>query len=109
MARWNAKAVTQEFTANTTLTDMCYGAWFAANTGTGDVSVYGYPIKPGEGLDQWSKLPPEVKWTEPIPIQILTAGGKVRIQRLLFREVKENEISGGLKWCNRQSVQKQKM
>lgn len=91
---WNAKSVVQEFAQNITLTDTCYGAWMCANVGTGDVSVYGFTLKPGEGNDSWSKLPPEVKWTEPIPIQILTAGGKVRIQRMLFRQALPDEVNG---------------
>ena len=91
---YDAKAVTQEFTENITLTDNRFGAWFAANTGTADVSVYGYVLEPGQGMDMWANLPPYVRWTEPIPIKILGAGGKVRLQRILFKQVKSLEVSG---------------
>ena len=76
-----------DVTENTTLQPENYGGWLAVNTGTADVSVDGYTLSPGDGLD-FTSLAPNVLWNKQIQIIILAAGGKVRITRFIYTEVR---------------------
>lgn len=78
---------TQEYTESATVTADGFGDWMAVNTGTEAVSVDGYPLQPGEGLN-WKGLQPDVVWNSSIKISIPTPGGAVRITRLQYKEVK---------------------
>ena len=76
-----------DITENTTLQPENYGGWLAVNTGTANVSVDGYTLEPGDGLD-FTKLDPHVLWNKQIQIVILATGGKVRITRFIYSEAK---------------------
>ena len=76
-----------EISENTTLQPENYGGWMAVNTGIGNVSVDGFVLEPGDGLDFMS-LDPHVIWNKQIQVVILTTGGKARIRRMLYKEMK---------------------
>lgn len=71
-----------DVTENTTLQPENYGGWMAANIGTADAVVDGFPLSPGDGLD-FTKLDPHVIWNKQIQITV-NAGAKVRVRRLLY-------------------------
>ena len=79
---YTTKLRAETITTNTRLNDTKYGGWLAINIGTAEVSVYGVPLQPGEGLSSESiaHLNPGDLWQEPIDITVNT-GGAVRFIR----------------------------
>lgn len=49
--------------------------------------VNGYTLAPGEGLD-FTNLDPSVIWDSPIVINLTATGSRIRLTRLLYKEVK---------------------
>lgn len=72
----------QTIVNNTTLLPEGFGGWRAQNTGTANVDVDGFVLKPGESID-YSHLEPSVVWNSPIVI-VVTTGGVLRISRLKY-------------------------
>ena len=87
MERIKCTPKTIDVAENTTLQPENYGGWLAVNTGTANVSIDGYVLEPGDGLD-FTALDPRVLWNKQIQIVILAAGGKVRITRFIYSEAK---------------------
>ena len=85
---WKVTPKTQEYTESATVTADGFGDWMAANIGTEAVTVDGYQLQPGEGLN-WKGLRPDVIWNASIKISIPTPGGVVRLTRLQYKEIKE--------------------
>lgn len=85
--KYTVKTRVRSYTQNTTITEQDFGGWQAVNTGTDDVMVNKITLEPGQGLD-YTHLDPEVRWTEPIKIVIINAGGEVTLTQLLYKEVK---------------------
>lgn len=86
MAKYTVKTRTDVVTENKTLTPNQYGGWLAVNTGTGNVTVDGVELQPGEGLD-FTKLHPDVIWEE--NIKIVTGnvvGNRVTVIRMVYKE-----------------------
>ena len=77
---------TQDILTSTTIRPGKFGGWLAVNTGTGDAIVDGYTLAPGEGLD-YTHIHPDVIWDMPITINLQAAGSKVRLTRLMYKEV----------------------
>lgn len=76
---------TQNYAENTTIRPDNFGGWLAVNIGSANVSVDGYPLAPGEGLDM-THLAPDVRWDKPIQIVITATGGMVRMTRLIYKQ-----------------------
>lgn len=79
IVEYDVKQRAETIKKNCRLNDDKYSSWKAINIGTGDVSVDGVPLAPGEGTEHI--LQPFETWKEPIDIQILTTGGAVRLLR----------------------------
>ena len=81
IVEYDVKQRAETITENKRPNDDRYSSWKAINIGTGDVSVDGVPLAPGEGIQH--DLQPFETWKEPIDIRILTTGGAVRLLRKL--------------------------
>lgn len=80
---YTIKQRAETITTNTRINEDTFGGWKAINIGTGNVAVFGVTLQPGEGLDYMSAMNPGDTWSEPIDIEILQAGGAVRLLRLI--------------------------
>lgn len=87
MAKYKVIDKTFDYSENITIQPEDYGGWLAVNTGTANVSVNGFELEPGDGID-FTHIAPEVIWNKQIVILILASGGKVRLTRLKYTEVK---------------------
>lgn len=86
--RYRVSERTVNITVSTTLVqEDKYGGWMAVNVGTGVANVLGYDLQPGEGLNFFDAVPVGSIWDSPIQI-IVPVGGKVRITRLQYKELK---------------------
>lgn len=74
----------QTIRENTTIMPDGFGAWLAQNIGTGNVTIDGFVLQPGQLVD-FSHLQPNIIWNTPIPITC-TAGGVLRIMRFIYSE-----------------------
>lgn len=83
IVEYDVKQRAETITENKRLNDDRYSSWKAINIGTGNVSVDGVELAPGEGIDH--QLLPCETWKEPIDIQILTTGGAVRLLRKICK------------------------
>ena len=73
-----------DITSNTTLQQQdIYGGWFCTNEGTADVTVMGYTLHPGQGLNFLDAVQPGSWWDSAIQIRV-QPGGRVRITRLQY-------------------------
>lgn len=79
IVEYDVKQRSETITENKRLNDDKYSSWKAINVGTGNVSVDGVKLEPGEGIAH--DLQPCETWKEPIDIKILTAGGAVQLLR----------------------------
>lgn len=80
---YKATAQIKDYTTSESVDATKFGGWLAVNTGTAEVSVNGYPLQPGDGLD-FTHLHPEVVWGSPIQLQITNPGGRVRLTMLRY-------------------------
>ncbi len=83
IVEYDVKQRAETIDENMRLNDDKYSSWKAINIGTGNVSVDGVPLAPGEGVEH--VLQPCETWKEPIDIKILTTGGAVRLWRKLCK------------------------
>jgi hypothetical protein len=87
--RYNITERTIDIQASTTIVpEERYGGWFAANQGNTNVTVMGYTIVPGKGMDMRDAVPAGSVWGSPIQI-VIPAGGLVRLTRLQYNEIKK--------------------
>lgn len=81
------KRKTEVITQNTKIEASDFGGWQCANLGTTVCTVDGYPLDPNGvlfGLD-FTKLHPDVIWSEPIHITFTGAGtNKLVLTRLKY-------------------------
>ena len=85
--RYTVKSSSQELNQSTTIRPSHFGGWMAVNSGTVAVSVDGYVLQPGDGID-YTHLHPSVTWDSPINI-VIPVGGSVRFTRLMYNEVND--------------------
>lgn len=83
IVEYDVKQRAETIAENKRLNDDRYSSWKAINIGTGNVSVDGVVLAPGEGIEH--VLQPCETWKEPIDIQILTTGGAVRLLRKICK------------------------
>lgn len=85
--KYKVSSNSQDILTSVTIRPKNFGGWLAVNTGTADAVVDGYTLAPGEGLN-YTHLSPDVIWDMPIVINLTATGSRVRLTRLLYREVK---------------------
>lgn len=77
----------QDITTSQTIAPDTAGGWLIINTGADMVTVNGYELLPGQGLD-FTNLPPDVVWNSEISIKITsTTDCKVRLTRLYYTKI----------------------
>ena len=78
----------EDISENTRLNDIKYCSWFAINTGSTVVKIFGVTLNPGEGINSQAIIGtrPGDLWKEPIDIEI-TAPGKIRLLRTICTPV----------------------
>ncbi len=87
--RYNITERTIDIRESTTvMPEERYGGWFAANQGNVDVTINGYTIAPGKGMDMRNAVPAGSTWGSPIQIVVPT-GGVVRLTRLQYNEIRK--------------------
>lgn len=82
---YKVSAKTEEFQTSVVVRTDGFGDWMVQNTGTGVITVDGYPVTEG-GQMPFKGLQPNVVWNTPITI-IVPDGGKMRITRLYYQEM----------------------
>lgn len=72
------------------LNDKKYCSWYAVNSGTVDVKIFGVTLAPGEGINSQSIIAtrPGDLWTEPLDIEI-TSPGSIRLLRTICTPIKK--------------------
>lgn len=83
---YKVTAKSQDILLTTTIPPDTAGGWLAINIGTDSVSIDGYTITPGEGLD-FTNLHPEVVWNSEIKIILTSTNSKVRLTRLYYTKL----------------------
>lgn len=84
-------SASQTISSNTTIMPDGFGGWIAQNIGIGKVVVDGFVLEPGEKLDCFASLPPEVVWSSSISIVFEQAGGQLRFDRLKYSQRKDEQ------------------
>lgn len=85
--RYTVSATNIDITKNMTIRpEKIYGGWMCVNQGTAVATVMGYELQPGEGLNFLDAVAPGSSWDTPIQV-VLSAGAKVRMTRLQYKEV----------------------
>lgn len=82
---YKLSAKTEEFQQSVVVKADGFGDWKVQNTGTGVITVDGYPVPEGETVP-YIGLQPNVVWNTPITI-IVPAGGKMRMTRFYYQEM----------------------
>lgn len=77
-------ARTETVFSNTTLPVAGYGGWMCMNIGNADVDVDGYRLEPGEKLDAFATLSPDVVWNSNIVVVFSGGAGALRVTRLQY-------------------------
>lgn len=88
--RYETKLRAETISESCKLNDARYCSWYAVNTGTALVYVFGVPLQPGEGINSQSiiQTAPGDLWKEPLDITV-TPGGELRLLRTICSEIKE--------------------